>query len=302
MNLKIPEANNMMEASVRNSFYFQDYLEQMENITMSRAIWRGLPKTVNKRYLNYYLMVYGSALIFKDDALGEWYTLPFLYTSMDINGEPNRFTVQSPFTSYYNDTLTTENAVPFYVNPTRTSEIPVLYDFAYRLADILMTMETNRDFCKTPALITGPRRMKMQIEDAYAKRKANVPAILATEDFSDSIHFDLLGYKDNNLYMGDKLQYNFLHTWNEFLAWSGVPNVQQQKRERLIQDEVSTSMGGTLASAQYRLESLKEGAMKLSELMDSEVNVNYALGVMEDGKLYNRDMEGAGSDVPGVHE
>lgn len=272
--------NKMIKEMIQTSFYYQDYLQQMDNIATSTISWEGFPESVDTMYLEWYLYRYGTALIFKDDVTDNWYVLPYTYQAQDINGNPTKFTVQSPYTGYFNDTLTIENAVPIFANPAHKPEAQFVMDFAYRLADILMTMEVNREFCKTPAMVVAPKRMKTTVENAISQRKANQPAIVVNEDFDQNIHFDVFGNKDPNLFLGDKLQQNFIYVWNEFLTWCGVPNVQVEKKERLLSDEVNRSLGGVMASRNFRMLCREDGAKKLRKL---GLNVNPVINGEKDG-------------------
>lgn len=302
MKKSFPGDNKQLEELIKTSFYYRDYLQQMNNIAVSCIGWNGFPETVDTRYLEWYLYNDGTALVFRDDITGDWYTLPYTYQAMDINGNPTKFTVQSPYTGYFNDTLTLDNAVPIFANPSRQPECQFVMDFAYRLTDILMTMEVNRDFCKTPALVIAPKRMKLTVENAIAQRKANQPAIVANEDFDQNIKFDMFGNKDPNLFLGDKLQQNFTYVWNEFLTWCGVPNVQVEKKERLLSDEVNRSLGGVMASRNFRMMCREDAALKFNKFgMNIKPFIRYGEDNQDEvmGSMFDLSFEKEGGEENG---
>ena len=73
--------------------------------------------------------------------------------------------------------------------------------------------------------------------------------------------------------------------WNEALTYLGISNVSYQKKERLISDEVSRSMGGTVASRYTRLDMRQQACEKINKMFGLDIWVDYR----EDTKLVTDD-------------
>lgn len=74
------------------------------------------------------------------------------------------------------------------------------------------------------------------------------------------ITYDNLDLDDTTLvlapapYVADKIDIHKEKDWNEFLRVIGIANMNFQKKERNIKDEVLASQGGTIASRYSRFE------------------------------------------------
>ena len=59
------------------------------------------------------------------------------------------------------------------------------------------------------------------------------------------------------------------------MTYLGISNINIQKKERLITDEVTRNQGGTIASRYSRLESRREAVKKINEMFGTNIEVNY---------------------------
>lgn len=66
-------------------------------------------------------------------------------------------------------------------------------------------------------------------------------------------------------YVADKLDIHKEKEWNEFLRLIGIANMNFQKKERNIKDEVLASQGGTIASRFSRFQPRKNAVDKINE-------------------------------------
>ena len=85
-------------------------------------------------------------------------------------------------------------------------------------------------------------------------------------------------------YVSDKLTELKTQTWNECLT----ANVSFQKKERLISDEVSRSMGGTMANRFSVLESRKQACDQINRMfpeLNISVEFNEDLNIVDDKEI-----------------
>ena len=67
--------------------------------------------------------------------------------------------------------------------------------------------------------------------------------------------------------------------WNEFLRLIGIANMNFQKKERNIKDEVMASQGGTIASRFSRFEPREKAIKLINEKFDTDIKVRYYDGI-----------------------
>ena len=104
----------------------------------------------------------------------------------------------------------------------------------------------------------------------------------------------VIGYNDIDLddttivlepapFIADKIDMHKEKTWNEFLRLIGIANMNFQKKERNIKDEVLASQGGTIASRYSRFEPRKKAVDLINEkfgyLLEKELDVKYYDGL-----------------------
>ena len=73
----------------------------------------------------------------------------------------------------------------------------------------------------------------------------------------------------------DKLYQLKTQLWNEALTYLGISNVNVQKKERLITDEVMRNQGGTIASRYSRLESRRQACYEINKKFGLDIWCDY---------------------------
>ena len=121
-------------------------------------------------------------------------------------------------------------------------------------------------------MITCDETQRLTMENLYKEYNGNVPVIFGNKDL-DIKRVGVLA--TNAPYVADKLMELKNQVWNEALTYLGVSNVSYQKKERLISDEVSRSMGGTIASRNTRLNARKQACDEINKMFGLNVSVSY---------------------------
>lgn len=130
------------------------------------------------------------------------------------------------------------------------------------------------------------------------------------------IAYDNLDLDDTTLilepapFVADKIDIHKEKIWNEFLRLIGIANMNFQKKERNIKDEVLASQGGTIASRYSRFEPRKKAVDQINELfgnaklldgkpvLEKELDVKYYDGLPTTVDEFENDFEdGEGEDV-----
>ena len=76
-------------------------------------------------------------------------------------------------------------------------------------------------------------------------------------------------------YVTDKIDNHLDQLWAEFYRLIGVASIQEQKKERLITDEMTASQGGTIASRYSRFEPRENAIAKINEKFGTDISVHY---------------------------
>lgn len=76
-------------------------------------------------------------------------------------------------------------------------------------------------------------------------------------------------------YVADRIYQLKTQIWNEALTYLGISNINVQKKERLITDEVSRNMGGVIASRYSRLNARQNACEKINKMFGLNVWCEY---------------------------
>ena len=99
------------------------------------------------------------------------------------------------------------------------------------------------------------------------------------DGYEDSIvTYEDINFDDTSLilapapFVADKLDIHKEKEWNEFLRLIGIANMNFQKKERNIKDEVLASQGGTIASRWSRFQPRQNAVDKINEKFGKYLN------------------------------
>lgn len=240
----------------RKNLNYIMYYNKLLELSISEFKWEGLPDTIDKRYLELCLCCMGAVVVFRDEVMG-WLALPMTMNGpLDVYGNPINRRAYSTHNGYNID-LTPENSVIIYDNMLKTPSMITIENFALKLYECDQSAFVNTKAQKTPILIRCNENQRLTLKNAVQQYDGNEYLIFSdnNSDLRDS--FSVL--KTDAPYVADKLQEQKTIIWNEFLTFRGIANVNITKKERLITDEVTRNMGGTVAS-EYSFLDMRQNA------------------------------------------
>lgn len=254
-----------------NMTSFIKYRNHLMMLAMSMFQWEGLPKSIDKRFLERTLYMRGAAVFFKDETLG-YLCLPVAWAGpFDVYTNPKDYYAYSS-SGYKSGILNAENSVIIWNNYLR---IPSCYtvDFdARRLANLEQAIDVNCNAQKTPVLILCSENERLSLKNLYAEYDGNSPVIYGQDNLNVK---GITAVNTGAPFISDKLYQMKMQVWNEALTELGISNISYQKKERLVSDEVIRNMGGTIASRYTRLEMRRDAADKINALFGLKVSVSY---------------------------
>lgn len=279
-------------ATLNNLTYIQ-YLNRLRELAISMFEWKNLPPSVDARYLELHLFETGCVVYFDDDVLGNLCLDCVASSRLGVYGDPVLRRAYSDYNNYQK-LLKESNSVIIWNNYLHTNSILDVKMFAKRLYNLDRIIDVNANAQKTPILVQGTEKQRMTLINLYKEYAGNTPFI-----FGDK-NLDLNALKvlqTGAPYICDKLYQLKTQIWNEALTYLGISNINIQKKERLITDEVTRNQGGTIASRYSRLESRRQAVNKINAMFGTNIEVNYR----EDFQQVDNDTipDEAGTDTIG---
>lgn len=262
---------NFEDSAATNTLTYMQYLRRLMELSMSMFAWKNLPNTVDPRYIELRLFETGSVVFFKDDVLGELCLDCIQQGNFDVYGNPITIRAYSCYNNYQK-VLNDKDSVIIWNNYLRTNSVTDIQLYAKRLWDLDRSVDVNAKAQKTPLLIQCNEKQRMSMKNLYMQYDGNTPVIFADNNI------DINGVKVVSTqapYVADKLYQLKNQIWNEALTYLGISNLNINKQERLITDEVSSSQGSTISSRYSRLECRKQAVEKINEMFGLDIEVDY---------------------------
>lgn len=284
-------------SAAKNNISNNQYFKRLAELSMTMFDWQNLPDTVDPRFLELTLFFDGQAVFFEDEELGylclqcltsgnfDVYRIPIERRAIAVNG--------------YNRDLTRENSVIIYNNYLHCNSVTDCVMFADRMYDLDRTIEINARAQKTPVLIRGTEKQRLSLVNMYQKWDGNEPVIFGDKQLDPN---SLQVLNTGAPYVADKLYGLKTQLWNEALTYLGISNVNMQKRERMVSDEVVRQMGAVIASRYSRLESRRQACEKINDIFGLDVWVDYREDYREVSKQYMLEGESDTKREGELHE
>lgn len=259
-----------------NEYSYRIYYDRLKELATSMFEWKNLPDSCDERFLEMTLYENGKALFFKDEELG------YLSLRCASAGKWNVYNIPTVRRAYasngYNRQLTDKDSVIIYNNYLHTNCAYDVKFFALKLWNVDRAIDVNANAQKTPVLIHSTEQQQLTLQNLYQQYDGNQPFIFADKGL-DIQSFSVL--KTDAPYVADKLYQLKTQYWNEALTYLGIVNLNIQKKERLIQDEVTRNQGGTIASRYTRLQMRKQCVKEINKMFGLDMDVEYREDIRE---------------------
>lgn len=262
---------NFWESAVMNNATYIQYYNRLIELSIAMFDWTGLPDTIDPRFLELTLFKYGQAVFFEDEVMGYLALTNAVQGGFDVYGYPVASRAYSPYNNYQKN-LTLDDSVIIYNNYLRTPSSLDVEVFAKRLYNLDRVIDVNANAQKTPVLIKCAETQRLTMKNLYKEFDGNSPVIFGDNGLSDA-NFTVLSTEAP--YVADRIYQLKTQIWNEALTYLGISNINVQKKERLITDEVSRNMGGVIASRYSRLNARQNACEKINKMFGLNVWCEY---------------------------
>ena len=285
--------NRWHSAQINNQTYI-DYYQRLMEFAINMFEWRNLPPTVDERFLELTLYEKGYCLYFNDEVVGN------LALTCTIGGMLDLYRIPTERRAFavngYNKICTSQDSVLIFNNYLHTPTILTIELFARRLYEIERTIDVNVKAQKTPTLVLASEQQRLTMKNLYMQYDGNEPFIFGDKD----MEFDgIKCLKTDAPYVADKLQVLKHQIWNEALTFCGIENSNQDKKERLVADEVGSNYGNIEAQRNVMLNARRQAADKINRMFGTNIEVGFrsSLNTMVNSENVSREtIEEVGED------
>lgn len=254
-----------------NNRTYTDYFYRLMLLSRSVFKWENLPNGMDEKWIERYLFNEGRCIFFHDKEKG------FMVTKCTESGELNFYdeptTLTPDATNYTNTSPLTNNeeCVVIGNNDEQIPTSPTIQLYALRLAEISRTIDINVNAQKTPVVILCSEKQKTTMKNVFKQWNGFEPVIYGDKNL------DIEGIKAMKIdapIVFDKLQYQKHSIWNECMTFLGINNANQDKRERLVDDEVRANNDQIEHSALIMLKARERACEQINKLFNLNIKVS----------------------------
>lgn len=274
-----------------NDYTLTDYFIRLMIISRSVFEWTGLEELgINEKWIERYLFAEGQCVFFKDPIKG------YMVTALTPNGKLNYYneptTIKPYAVDYVGDTLISdENCVIIKNNDLCVPTTRTIQLYAYKLASIDRTIDVNIQAQKTPVIIECTEKERLSMKNFIKQRNDNEPQIFVNQEFNSK---GITVHNLNTPLVFRDLELHKHMIWNECMTYLGLNNSNQDKKERLVTNEVEANNEQVEACFNALYSERKRACDKINEIFGTNIGVRKRIQntpLLNDSKPMN-DSEG----------
>lgn len=254
-----------------NDRIFTDYFYRLSLISKALFKWNNLPNGIDEKWIEQYLFSSGACIFYKDPVVG------FMVAKMGENGPLNYYdepTDLIPIAPNYIYTgtqlINNENAIIIRNNDDMLPTAPTIKIYSAKLTNIDRTIDVNINQMKMPIIITCSDKQRLTLKNLITQKNDNEPVIYGDKNL-DLNAISVL--KTDAPIVFDKLQIQKHAIWNECMTFLGINNANQDKRERLVVNEVSANNEQVKASEDVMLKARERACELINKMFGLNISV-----------------------------
>lgn len=265
------------------------YRLTLGEMAVGRFKWTGTEKTrMDLRYLEMRLYLASLALVVRDDGnsiripskpnrVGSGKIVALAATPSGVRNvmdNPVSYTTYGPY--YQGSFVQARDCVPVWGNMFRVPDTRIVELYSWKLARLDRTIEINADATRRTKLLAVDEAGQLSAANIQNQIEQGLAVIGVTADALEKLNFDVidLGVDPKSI---SELSILRGRLWSECMGLLGVNNANQDKKERMVADEVGANddqvdaiRRASLNAREYAAEQMRN---KFSEL--AHVKVEY---------------------------
>lgn len=249
------------------------YTRILIELCANRFRWTGLPPEIDVRFMELTLIQNGLSVFYWEKEYDKFMARQGSPSGKRNNmDEPVAFTMPKRTPSSGMAThIRKGQCVPIWPNYLQISELDVITIFSQRLAESDVTLEVNRKNARRPRILVANKDQRHSLQAINNQIDEGVAAIGVNRSFDpEQITSIDLGINPDIL---EKLNVDRGRIWNHCMMLLGIENANQDKKERMVVDEVSANDEQVGAMKAVSLNARRRAAAEINALYDgSEAN------------------------------
>lgn len=284
----------------------------LQTMALSCFKWEGLPEDIDPRFIEYILLYGGIGGMFELASGGLAFAPATPIGKLNMYYNPNKIQLIpiNGGSAWYRhayffvkelasgNIIVPPDACVCFDNESRIPLIPILRDYARRLANIDRKIDININAQATPYLIVCEEESRRDAINLYKQIGGNEPLIIANKGLAQSLSASV--FPTAAPYVADKLLADQQKIINQVYTILGVDNSNTEKKERMIDAEATSNNEQIMLMRISRIGPRRRFCEQVNEMFGTNISVRWAVphlteGLAEEGAS-NGELEYIGSD------
>lgn len=249
------------------------YIRILTELACNRFEWVGLPDSINPRFLELELFWKAVVIYYHEDAVGKDLAAKGAgYGFLDPFDDPTSFQVVGP--GYMTIELDVKECVPIYANYLRVPDLDIVYIYAEKLARIDRAIDMTVTNMQMPKIIKASEATKLSMANIDRQHDEGVSSIKVSKSLNLNDEIEVLDLGVPSGYLSD-LQIGKAKMWNECMGKLGINNSNQDKKERLVADEVAANDEQVEATKNIALNARQHAAEQINKMFGTTISVDF---------------------------
>lgn len=282
------------------------YTRLLTDLAINRFKWTGLPEEISVRYLEETLFYFGLSIFYHDGRFDKYMALRGNSNGwLDYQNNPTAFNVvgnnfpaitvsavkgsKAPINrqayvdnemlnnldwkDYEGELADMGQAVPIWANYARRTDIDVVLIYAKRLANFDRTVEINSNNARQPKVLVTDENTNLSVSNLNRQIDEGQGHVKIRESLTGTILALDLGINPDTI---EKIDIVSDRHWNKCMRMLGIENSNQDKKERLVSDEVTANADITSSMRNRNLNARRDAAKAINKIYPSlNVSVEY---------------------------
>lgn len=264
------------ESALLNNRSYDYYFYRLKELAITMFDWKGLPSSVDPRYIELALFDNKCVVYFRDEVMGDLCLNCLPQSMMNVYGDPIKRKAYSKYNKYQRQ-LSDKDSVIIWNNYLRISSYNAVDLFARRLYNLDRIIDVNCNAQKTPMMVTANEQQRMTMINLYKEYDGNQPFIFGDKMLDQN---SLKVLNTGAPYVADRIYDMKRNLWNEALNYLGISAIND-KRERMVTQEAMMAQGDNISARYSRLRSRQEAVEKINAMFGTSISVDYAADYQE---------------------
>lgn len=223
------------------------YQRILSELAVNRFKWSGFPDSIDPRFIEVQLHTHGLIVVFKDIGSSKRAGTQHIFAlrgtpsgQRNMMDNPVAYTLTGPGMEqhFQGVQLAINRCVPIWTNYFRETDWDIIETYSRKLAKIDRTIEINLDSARRTKVLVYDENTRLSAENINRQIDAGEASVRVKYDLSQMIQALDLGVDPKSI---ETLSVVRSRLWGEAMSLLGINNANQEKKERLVESEVSAN-------------------------------------------------------------